>query len=306
MNVREWALPVYTILMQLATGAMLILWILRWLASSKFNPDEMDRITRNPILVIMLTIIVATSGSHFHLSKPWLSFYAVRNFHMSWLSREVVFTVLFFLALSLLWILSRLKKDYHKLITAVGWLSILFGFIMVYCMARIYMLPTQVAWNSSSVIISFFATTFLLGAMAIACLLVLDLKFAEIQKAGDVDIRSQVIKYSMVWLVLVACMAVAVQLAVTYCQIYLLAKGDFIAQTSLELLFNLYTPLFMLRLFCLILAPFWIGYAIYRMQKAKSTPQGLMISVYMSCLLVLIGEILGRFLFYATHIRVGI
>ena len=214
--------------------------------------------------------------------------------------------MVFFLALFLLWILSRFKKDYRKLITALGWLSILFGFVMVYCMARIYMLPTQAAWNSSTVIVSFFATTFLLGTMAIACLLVLDLKFAEIQKADDIDVRAQVIKYSMVWLAPVAFLAVAVIIAVTFYQIYLLGQGDFIAQTSLKLLFDLYTPLFVLRLFCIIVAPCWMGYAVYRMRKAGSAPQGLMIPVYMSCLLILIGEIIGRFLFFATHIGVGI
>jgi DMSO reductase anchor subunit len=36
------------------------------------------------------------------------------------------------------------------------------------------------------------------------------------------------------------------------------------------------------------------------------TPQSLLLPVYLSCLLILVGEIIGRFLFYATHIRVGI
>jgi anaerobic dimethyl sulfoxide reductase subunit C (anchor subunit) len=306
MNVREWALPVYTILMQLATGAMLVLWILRWLASSKFSQSEMDRIIRNPILVILITIIVAMGGSHFHLSKPFYSFYAVRNFHTSWLSREIVFTLIFFLTLFLLWTLSRYMKDYRKLITALGWVAISFGFITVYSMARIYMLPTQVAWNSSSVIISFFATSCLLGTMAIACLLVLDLKFVEIQKADDIEIRVQVIKYSMVWLALTAVIAVLISLAITVYQLYLLDAGDIIAQTSLNLLFELYTPLLVLRLISLIIAPCWLCYAVYRTHKAGLTPQGLTVPVYMSCLLILIGEIIGRFLFYATHIRVGI
>lgn len=306
MNVREWALPVYTILMQLAAGALLVLWILRWLASPKFSQSEMERITRNPILVILFTIIVAMGGSHFHLSKPFHSFYAVRNFQTSWLSREIVFTLIFFLTLFLLWILSRYKKDCRKLITILGWAAILFGFIMIYSMARIYMLPTQVAWNSTSVIVSFCATTCLLGTMTIACLLVLDLKFAEIQKADDIDVRVQVIKYSMFWLVLVGFLAVVVNIAVTFYQIYYLGQGGSIAQTSLQLLFDLYTPLFVLRLLCVIVAPCWMGYAVYKMHKAGSAPQELMIPVYMSCLLILMGEIIGRFLFYATHIRVGI
>ncbi len=29
MNVREWALPVYTILMQMAVGGLFVLWVIR-------------------------------------------------------------------------------------------------------------------------------------------------------------------------------------------------------------------------------------------------------------------------------------
>jgi len=306
MNVREWALPVYTILMQLAVGALLVLWIIRRLASSKFSPGEMDRIIRNPLLVIMITVIVAMVGSHFHLSKPFHSFYAVRNFAHSWLSREIVFTVMFFIMLFSLWLLSRYKKEFRFLLTVIGWISILFGVIVVYCMARIYMLPTQAAWNSPLVIVSFYTTTVLLGIMTIACLLVLDLKFAEIQRTNDIDIRVQVIRYSMVWLTSVAFLAVVVNIFLTFYQIYMLSQGDVNARTSLQLMFELYTPLLILRFFSIIVAPFWIGYAVHRMHKAGLMPQRLMIPVYMSCLFILIGEILGRFLFYATHIRVGI
>lgn len=306
MNVREWALPVYTILMQLAIGALFVLWMIRRLANSKFSPGEMDRIIRNPILVILFTVIVAMGGSHFHLSKPFRSFYAVRNFQNSWLSREIVFTVIFFLALLLLWLLSRYLKEKRHFITVVGWGAIVFGFIVVYCMARIYMLPTQVAWNSPLVVISFYITMILLGAMTIACLLVLDLKFAEVQKAEDIEIRAQVIRYSMVWLILVAVLTVVASIVVAFYQILVLNQGDIIPKTSAQLLLELYSPLLVLRILSIIVAPVWVGLAAYRMYKTRSAPQSLMISVYMSCLLILVGEIIGRFLFYATHIRIGV
>ena len=45
MNLREWALPVYTILMQLAIGALLSLWIIRTLNSSKYGKEKIDQIT---------------------------------------------------------------------------------------------------------------------------------------------------------------------------------------------------------------------------------------------------------------------
>jgi DMSO reductase anchor subunit len=61
-----------------------------------------------------------------------------------------------------------------------------------------------------------------------------------------------------------------------------------------------------MRLVFLVTAPILLGYPVYRLLRLKSTPQQLVIPVYLSCLLVLIGEILGRFLFYATHIRLGV
>ena len=37
MNIREWTLPVYTILTQLAAGALFVLWVIRTLSNSKYG-----------------------------------------------------------------------------------------------------------------------------------------------------------------------------------------------------------------------------------------------------------------------------
>ncbi|MBK9210450.1 MAG: dimethyl sulfoxide reductase anchor subunit [Anaerolineales bacterium] len=197
MNVREWALPVYTILMQLAVGAFAILWLIRYLAGSKFSVQEIDRIISNPILVIAFTAVVAMGGAHFHLSKPFHSYLAVLNFKSSWLSREIVFSLLFFMSTMSVLYLTYFQTHRRSLITGLGWLAIMFGSVLIYCMARIYLIPTQVAWNSPTVVLSFYTTTLLLGIMAIACLMVLDLKFSEIKKENDVELRTQVLRNSM-------------------------------------------------------------------------------------------------------------
>lgn len=306
MNVREWALPVYTILMQLAVGALFILWIIRYRSNSKFSPQEIDRIIRNPVLVIAFTAMVAMGGAHFHLSKPFHSFLAILNFKSSWLSREIVFTVLFLLTTLSLLYLTYFHGHRRALISSLGWLAIFIGGILIYCMARIYLIPTQVAWNSTSVILSFYTTSLILGSMAIACLMVLDLKFAEIQRSDDVELRIQVIRGSISGLTILIGILVAVSLIIILVQIYLLSHGDRIAQTSLSLLVDLYFPLFVLRLSFLLCASISIGIAVYRLRKSLIIPQHLMMPVYLSCLLILVGEIIGRFLFYATHIRVGL
>lgn len=306
MNVREWALPVYTILMQLAVGAFAILWLIRYLAGSKFSAKEMDRIISNPILVIAFTAVVAMGGAHFHLSKPFHSFLAVLNFKSSWLSREIVFSVLFFMSTMSVLYLTYFQTHRRRLISILGWVAIVFGITLIYCMARIYLIPTQVAWNSPTVIISFYTTTFLLGIMAIATLMVLDLKFSEIKQESDVELRTHVLRNSIGGLTILTIGLAVLNIALTFTQIRLLAHGDLIARTSLSLLVNLYLPLFLLRLVFLIYASISLAFSVVKMYRLQTTPQDLMSPVYLSCLLILVGEIIGRFLFYATHIRVGL
>jgi anaerobic dimethyl sulfoxide reductase subunit C (anchor subunit) len=245
-------------------------------------------------------------GSHFHLSKPFHSFLAVLNFKSSWLSREIVFTVLFFLTTISLLYLTHFRTYHRRLITGLGWLAILFGAILIYCMARIYLLPTQVAWNSNTVIFSFYTTSLILGAMAIACLMVLDLKFAEIKKTDDVELRMAFIKHSFKGLAILVVLLVVSSLIVTSTQMALLARGDLIARTSLRLLMELYKPLLVMRLMSLLFASMTLVLAVFRMCREWIKPQDLMMPVYLSCLVILVGEIIGRFLFYATHIRTGI
>jgi anaerobic dimethyl sulfoxide reductase subunit C (anchor subunit) len=173
-------------------------------------------------------------------------------------------------------------------------------------MARIYLIPTQVAWNSTSVILSFFVTALTLGGMTMALLMVLDLKFAEIKKSDDVELRVQVIKQSFAGLTVFTIFLIAIDAAITFIQVRLLAQGDVVARTSLSLLVGLYMPLLIMRFVFLFFAAIAMGVAMYRMWQANLLPQSLMMPVYLSCLLILVGEIIGRFLFYATHIRVGI
>lgn len=306
MNVREWALPVYTILMQLAVGSLFVLWLIRSFSGSRFSHRDIERIIQNPMLVIAFTAVVAMVGAHFHLSRPFHSFLAVLNFKSSWLSREIVFSISFFLLTILLLYFTFFQMHQRIIITILGWVAILIGIVLIYCMARIYLIPTQVAWNSTTVIFSFYVTALMLGCMAIACLLVLDLKFAEIKKSDDVELRSAVIRYSFSGLTGMTLLLVALSFIIIYVQLHLLSQGDQIARTSLDLLLQLYLPLFIMRLAFLLFSSGYLGMAVYQISRLKVTPQSLMMPVYISCLLIMVGEIIGRFLFYATHIRVGI
>ena len=73
MNLREWALPVYTVLIQMAVGTLLCLWILRFFGRQKYGEEVIDRVIRNPLLIILSTIALGMLGAHFHLSRPYHS-----------------------------------------------------------------------------------------------------------------------------------------------------------------------------------------------------------------------------------------
>ena len=308
MNVREWALPVYTILMQLAVGTLLMLWIVRTVTLSRFGIAETDRITRFPIVIIFLTVIVAVIGAHFHLSRPQYSLLAVLNFRTSWLSREIVFTVLVALSTGFLTIIEWFAAGRAAgLKTALGWVAILLGLAGVYCMSCIYLLPTQAAWNSPLTTVSFYLTMLLLGCMAMPAVLLVDLTLStSVPGVEPQQQRIAIIHRVLTWSTGAAAVVWCGIVALSVYQISMLRLGDKWAQTSFGLLTNLYQPLLILRSALPFLGITWLVISLVRIFRTGREIKQLTVPVYMSCIAVLAGEILGRFLFYATHVRIGV
>lgn len=307
MNLREWALPFYTILVQLATGALLVLWLIRSYAARKYGQEQVDRIVDNSILIIFLTILAGMLGAHFHLSKPYLSFLAIMNLRHSWLSREILFNLLFFLSTGALLYLQLRVQNRWRLKTALGWLAIAFGLANVYCMGRIYLLPTQIAWNTPLTMLSFMSTAFLLGMMALISLQIMDLKYSELRKLPKAELQAQIIQNSLPWFAVAATIMTVVIVTQYIYQFFLLNNDAFpTAQTSLLLLVRLYPILFGMRLAVIFLGVIGLAVAAYWQGQRRRPVSDLLVPTYITCLLVMIGEILGRFLFYATHVRTGI
>ena len=306
MNIREWTLPVYTILMQLATGALLALWIVRTFNKAKFGEEALDRIFRYPLFVIFITTLIAMAGAHLHLSRPLFSILSVLNFHTSWLSREIAFNILYFITVVILLLLIWFQAGKHRLKTALGWIAIALGLITVYCMGRVYLISTQPAWNTPITILSFYFTTLLLGVMSLSLMMILDLKFAEVRAQADLNVRLQILKDSLVWFAIVAVVAAGAIIAANFLEISYLRSGSKEALTSLQLLLGLYAPLLSIRMVATLAGISLLVLSIFLMIRRNKQANELLFPLYISCMLVIIGEILGRILFYATHVRIGI
>ena len=88
--------------------------------------------------------------------------------------------------------------------------------------------------------------------------------------------------------------------------LYSLHTGTVLAQTSYDLLMELYKPLLIIRFLLLIAGVGWLVVPVAMMERTGKAVQELFTPAYLACLLVIVGEILGRFLFYAAHIRTGL
>jgi anaerobic dimethyl sulfoxide reductase subunit C len=306
MEVREWALPVYTILMQLAAGSLLSLWLIRWSTGRQQGYALVDQVMRIPLSAILVTIVVAVIGSHFHLSRSYLSLLAMLNLRTSWLSREILFTIIFFGAVSGLVYIYWFSSGYPRLKMALGWVGIVSGMASVYCMAMIYLLPAQTMWNTPLTVISFLLTVVLLGVTAVSVMIIMDFKVSEIADVAGVGQRRQIIRRSFIWLALAGGITAVIILLLNLSLIATMRQGDLSALTSLELLLGLYQPLLILRYLTLFAGVGWFAITVFLLHRRPLREMAITTPIYLSCLLVLIGEIMGRFLFYATHVRLGI
>lgn len=306
INLREWALPLYTIMMQMAAGTMLTVWTVYTLTARQYGQDIADRLSKNMVMIIFITVVTSMVGSHYHLSRPFHSIYAITNLGSSWLSREILFTILFAISVGILWLSQFAGLGGLRLRLFSGWLTAGFGLITVYCMANVYMLPTQVAWNTPATPVTFFCTTILLGSLAVATLLLMHLYLADLTHQPELAAQTTLVERALGWCVRVAVLAAGVELAAIIWQITNLSAGGASAQASINLLLELYQVLFIIRMAFLIIGVSTFVLLVSRHRRNDRNLTTLMTPVYFTFLTVLVGEVLGRFLFYAVHVRSGI
>lgn len=306
MNVREWALPVYTILMQLPTGTLLVLWAQRSFLLRELDERSQDRIFLKPLIIVLVSIVTAIIGAHFHLSEPLLSFMAVFNLGRSWLSREILFTVLMLVGVVFLMELILNHTGRKGLKTALGWLAVFAGMASVYSMSNIYLIPAQTPWNNIATLVSFLGTVLLLGAVTTVALLVMDSVFTRRREPELQAVRTGLLRRSLPVLTVLAATAAVLILVANLHQVDMLRGGDEPAKISLILLFDLYYPLLVVRYLSLFTAVAMLAVAAYRVVKRGLPPPVLVKPAYLALFLAMVAEIMGRFLFYATHVRAGL
>jgi anaerobic dimethyl sulfoxide reductase subunit C len=171
MNHNEWPLVVFTLLSQISMGILLAGLVVFIFAKNGDLAGSIE-LKRVVMLVAMLSMGVALFLSFAHLARPSHSVFALGNLAGSHLSREILMVSVFAVSLFVIWILLK-----FNLISpgAFGYLylaALFAGLVLVWTMAKIYMIPTIPAWNTPLTLLKFYNSGLLIGSGVLMLMLI--------------------------------------------------------------------------------------------------------------------------------------
>ncbi|WP_018212146.1 dimethyl sulfoxide reductase anchor subunit family protein [Desulfitobacterium hafniense] len=271
----HFALTVFSICIQAAVGIMLFVAIGRLM--------NKEGVFKNAVVTATGLGIIGMLASLLHLGRPLSAMNALFQFGTSWLSREIWFTAIFVGLTVVAAVLLYAKPQAAGAVTGLSAGAALVGLIDVFAMARIYSSASVPVWQSAATTIEFLAAALSMGAMLF---LVLSLK-----EAGKLK--------KIVALTVAA--VVAVQVAVVIPYFISLGAGTGTAlQASLMILGSLKTAVAIKWLFILAGAGLVLWLAKDELSKSVSG------AVAGGAALILVGQVVGRYVFYAAMVVSGV
>jgi anaerobic dimethyl sulfoxide reductase subunit C (anchor subunit) len=290
----------------MSAGAFWVLGIVHFYASRKAGIEEADRMSDRALLAVVPVLALGMLASFLHLGSPLISYKAVTNFGSSWLSREVLFGVLFVVFGAVFAFLQWRKIGSFSIRNVIAWIAALLGVGLVYSMANVYLLDNQPAWNTLVTPISFFVTTLLLGALAMGAAYVWN--YARVVKTNPecADIQCELMRSTLRWIAIAAVVLLGIELVIQPLYLAFLGTGGSAAITSLAMLYSDYSVVYALRLILVFVGAGVFGAFLYRNSASPGREKVLGNMAYTAFALVLVAEVLGRYLFYATQQGVGL
>jgi anaerobic dimethyl sulfoxide reductase subunit C (anchor subunit) len=307
MTGKEWALITFTILAQMSVGAFLVLGIVHLFASRKAGAEQADRLSDMALLAIGPVLVLGLLASLGHLGNPINAPRAITNLGSSWLSREIFSSVTFTVLGAAFALMQWRKISTQALRNALAWLAALVGLFLVFSMSQVYMLETQPAWNTFATPVQFFSTTFLLGMLAIGSAFIANYAYLKGKDPDCAEAQCALVRDSLKWIALASIVILGVELISMPMQLSLLASSPSSeAQSSAAMLISQFGGLFAVRLALVFLGAGLLAVFIYRYATQPGNEAIMGSLAYGAFGLVLISEVVGRFLFYATHLGIGL
>jgi anaerobic dimethyl sulfoxide reductase subunit C len=298
MDVREWALITFTILAQMSVGSFIVLGVVHYFSQKKSGEKQADELSDRALLAIFPVLGLGLLASLLHLGNPLNAYKAVTNLGSSWLSREILCGVLFAVVGFGFALMQWRKIGSFAVRNAVAWVASAIGVVLVFSMAMVYMIPTRPSWNAITTPISFYVTTLLLGVLAMGAAFVANYWYVQSKNPGCASDQCVLLRDSLKWIaiasiILLGCQFVVVPLALAFMSL----NG---ALGSAAMMAGEYGVIFVLRLVLVFVGAGVLGIFVYRTAQNPGQENLLGALAYAAFALVLVGEVLGRFLFYAT------
>ena len=288
---KEWPLVAFTVAGQAAVGIFLFAGLPLFLSAGAGGNAAAREARLVALAVVLGLLAVAALLSLFHLHHPFRARRVLTNIGTSWLSREIFFELGFMALVSLGLFLVWSGWDGTGITRGIMIAAAILGVLFILSMSKLYMLPSVPIWNQAYTPLAFALTALNLGAMVTA----LVLRFRDIH--GDYSIG--LLEFSFF------CVGGEILLA-----LFIAPRHGFYGfRPGPSLRPPDKTPrlLHWGRLTFLAAGLFLLGLALYPralMGSVRSGPgsNGLLA---MALVLVLAGEVAGRFLFYGLLTRPG-
>lgn len=289
MFAEEWPLMMFTLFCQLAVGTFTLLTLAQTLLSAK-DSELAVKLTRPGFIAVGPIMALALVLSLFHLGKPLGAYLSISNLGTSWLSREI-FTAGAFI---ILWLVGFIFGRQGKSSSVLNWLTVLLGLLAVLSMAGIYSSSIRPAWTDANTFIAFYGTTLLLGVLGASVFILYGTRNNNLTP----EIVAVLKKLGII-------AAVALLFPLLYLPVFIshlsgagaagLMSAQMIDGYAFQIILRWVLSLSGLALF---------AHVLYRQAKAaQPVPMSM---VYTALALVLVGEFLGRYLFYAAAVSIAI
>lgn len=268
----ETALIIFTFCLQAAIGTLIFTTL-----EKHFDRDKQFK---KATLVGAILSVVGILASFVHLGHPQTAVYTLSNVGKSWLSNEVLLSSIFTGIAVLYAVAQRYKPDHRGLNTGLSWIGSLVGLITVFAMAKVYTTASVPAWSGANTFVDFYAT-----AVAVGVMIFLATSHQELKEN-----HLRIFPY-----IILATVAIQAAVAVPYA--FTLSQKGMAAQESAVILSNMSAVIGLKWL--LILGGAGL---LLRPTVQKSEVKNVINTVYLAGVALLIGEIIGRYVFYAAMI----
>lgn len=300
----EFPLVVFTVFAQMSVGSFVVLGLIHTVGF-RVPPKVMDRVSDPALFAIGPLLVLGLAASTLHLGSPLRAANALRHLQSSWLSREILVGMLFAgLGATFAvcqwrkWLTPRLRQGL-AVTTAVT------GLVLVYFISRVYSLRTVPAWDTWHTVVRFYATTFLLGFLAVGVALVV--AYGIRTRRGDDDPQARrLIISSLRGIAVGSILVLGVKFVGLPSYLGGLATSDEVAaHHSLDTLAGSYGGFSLAQTILVFAGVAVLGIFLAQLSRRAVSARALGVVAGSAFVLVLAGEVIGRMLFYASMVRVG-